>query len=59
MAMVLFTSAAVVITGIEFRISATLSVNSLAPPRCPDSVLMTNFAVSSITITAGSFLLVF
>jgi hypothetical protein len=48
-----------VITGVEFSISATDLVNELAPPRCPDRALITKFALSSITITAGSVFLSF
>jgi hypothetical protein len=53
-AIVSLTSAAVVITGVEFRNSAIDLVNEFAPPRCPERVLITKFALSSITITAGS-----
>ena len=55
--MVLFTSAAVVITGIEFRKAAIYLDNELAPPKCPERVLITNVALSSITKTAGSVFL--
>jgi uncharacterized membrane protein len=55
--MVSFTSAAVVITGFELRYDAINRVNALAPPRCPDNVLITKFALSSITRTAGSVFL--
>ena len=55
----MFTSAAVVITGIALSFSAIVCVSSLAPPRCPDSTLITKLVLSSITITAGSFFLSF
>jgi len=57
--MVLFTSAAVVITGVAPSLSAMSFVSLFAPPRCPESVLITNLALSSITITAGSVFLSF
>ena len=53
----MFTSAAVVITGVAFIFSAISFESSFAPPKCPDKTLMTKFALSSITITAGSVFL--
>ena len=50
----LFTSVDVVITGVASIRLAIFSVNLLAPPRCPESVDMTNFPLSSIFKTAGS-----
>ena len=58
-AIVLFTSAAVVITGKASNFSAISTVSSLAPPICPDKTLITKFVLSSITITAGSIFLSF
>ncbi len=54
---VLFTSAAVVITGREFRKLDTYLDKALAPPKWPDKVLITKVALSSITNTAGSVFL--
>ena len=56
-AIVLLTSAAVVIIGVEPIFSAISFDNSFAPPKCPDKTLITKFALSSITITAGSVFL--
>jgi hypothetical protein len=56
-AMVSLTSAAVVITGCAPRNEATNLASAFAPPRCPESALMTLFALSSITSTAGSLFL--
>ena len=50
----LLTSVEVVTTGVEFNISAILTVKSFAPPKCPLSRLITKFALSSISKTAGS-----
>ena len=58
-AMVLFTSAAVVITACAPRRPAMDSVSSLAPPMCPDSTLMAKLDDSSTTTTAGSVFLLF
>src|SRR5574338_68682 len=56
---VLFTSAAVVMTGVEPNFLAISSVSSFAPPKCPDNTEMTKLALSSITIIAGSVFLSF
>ncbi len=55
--MVLFTSAAVVTTGVAPIFLAISSVSSFAPPRWPDKAEITKLALSSITITAGSVFL--
>ena len=49
----MFTSAAVVITGVAPMFFAISFESSFAPPKCPDKTLITKFALSSITITAG------
>src|SRR5574338_52795 len=56
---VLFTSAAVVMTGVAPSVFAISSVSSFAPPKCPDKTEMTKLALSSITIIAGSVFLSF
>ena len=53
----MFTSAAVVITGVAPILSAISFESSFAPPKWPDKTLITKFALSSITITAGSVFL--
>ena len=49
-----FISVAVVITGVEFNLSAIRLASSFAPPRCPESRGITKSPCSSSTITAGS-----
>ncbi len=45
------------ITEVDPIFSAILFESSFAPPKCPDNTLITKFALSSITITAGSVFL--
>ena len=50
----LLTSVEVVMTGVASIKPATLFASSLAPPKCPDKVDITNCPLSSMFMTAGS-----
>ena len=52
-------SVAVVITGCAPISSASFKASAFAPPMWPDNTGMTNFPLSSITMTAGSVVLLF